>query len=77
MVTRKENDLLGRIDERLKHVENSLAELKEVLAHNYVNRLEFKSSLRRIDFLENILFSLIGLIVISVIAALIKLVLLG
>lgn len=65
-----QKELLIRIDERTRNLENEVAELKDLVNRQYVTRLEFSP-------IKNTVYGLITLILTAVIGGLLTLVLGG
>lgn len=68
--------VLARIDERTRRTEEDIKEIKQDVKTHYVSAEQFKSLKDKVDLHQKILFTVIGLICLTVLGALIKLVML-
>ena len=64
------------IDERTRRAETAIDEIKTMVQTHYVPAAQFKCMKEKVDLHQKILFTVIGLISLTVVAALIKLVML-
>src|SRR5688572_1910494 len=67
--------LLARIDERLKTVLEDMIEIKRDLGSKYVTQEAFKNLTEQVALLRKIIFGLFGVIGLTVLAAIMRLIL--
>lgn len=73
--------VMARIDERTKNTQEKVGELKRAVDDleksvntNYVSQEAFKALVARVDLLQKIIFGVIGIVGITIVGALLKLV---
>lgn len=66
--------VLARIDERTKNLDRDVTEIKTLVKEHYVTADQFKNLKDKVDLHQKILFTVIGLLCLSVLGAMFKLV---
>lgn len=66
--------VLARIDERTKNTEQDVREIKSNLEGKFVTKESFSALQEKVALLQRIVFGLIGLIVVAVFGAILRLV---
>lgn len=69
-MTHDEHELLARIDERTKSLQDDMSSVKATLSNNYITRAEF-------DPVKRVVYGGVGLVLVAVLGALIALVVVG